>query len=257
MLVPTGAGFPYLCGKGVWRYLRMYKYRIVCTFSFCVSFSLKKMRYIYLYYDLKISSPLEVGKVELWSHVSLRKYINKALLVPGYGWIPCSKALSENFTNDPKHLVLIISEEDDPDKPVTSDKWITRTGIINSLGLENKNVNNKAVDPKIKIEAKTMTPNIKTYNRMSARALIISENAVLQFLEEPQKDKNGIVIRDKDGLPIQRITFVCGTKKGYVSPAAISIIKTGTIDDFQYVEVCINDKNPIPCILRALPKKND
>ena len=71
------------------------------------------------------------------------------------------------------------------------------------------------------------------------------------------KDKNGIVIRDKDGHPIQKITFVCGTKKGYVSPAAISIIKTGTIDDFQYVEVCINDKNPIPCILRAIQKKND
>lgn len=37
MLVPHGAGFPYLWDKGVWRYLRMCKYRIVCTFSFYVS----------------------------------------------------------------------------------------------------------------------------------------------------------------------------------------------------------------------------
>jgi len=30
MLVPHGAGFPYLWDLGVWRYLRMCKYRIVC-----------------------------------------------------------------------------------------------------------------------------------------------------------------------------------------------------------------------------------
>ena len=215
------------------------------------------MRFIYLYYDLKLSSPLEVGRIELWSHVSFRKYINKALLVPGYGWIPCSKTLCEHFTNDPKHLVLIISEEDDPDKPVTSDKWVARTGIVKSIGLENENVNNKTVDSKLNVEADTMTPNIKAYNRMSARALVISENADLQFFEELQKDKNGIVKRDKDGHPIQKIIFVCGTKKGCVSPAASSIIKTGTIDDFQYVEVSINDTTPIPCILKTFPKKNN
>ena len=75
------------------------------------------MRYIYLYYDLKISSPLEVGKVELWSHVSLRKYINKALLVPGYGWIPCSKALSENFKDGEELIIYKLDKlEELPDK---------------------------------------------------------------------------------------------------------------------------------------------
>lgn len=212
------------------------------------------MRYIKLYYDLKISTPLEVGKVELWSHVSSRKYINKALFVPGYGWIPCSQDLCNRFTNDPKHLVLVVSEEDDPDKPITSDKWVARTGTVKVLGLEKKSVDNKRVDSKHDVGAKTRTSNVKAYNRMSARALVISENAVLQFLEEPQKDKNGILIRDKDGHPMQKTTFVCGTKKGYVSPGAISIIETGTIDDFQYVEVSIDGKTPVPCILRYSAK---
>lgn len=199
------------------------------------------MRYIYLYYELNLSSPLQVGSVELWSRVSLQKYTNKALLVPGYGWVPCSKALCDNFTNDPKHLVLVLSEEDDPNKPVTSDIWVARTGLLRTLGVEKhqerrQNTEDRAKDVKL-------SPNVKVYNRMSARALVISENAVLQFLESPKKDKNGTIV--------QEISFVCGTKKGYVSPAARSILKTGTIDDFQYIEVSLDGKKPIPCILKT------
>lgn len=199
------------------------------------------MRYIYLYYELNLSSPLQVGSVELWSRVSLQKYTNKALLVPGYGWVPCSKALCDNFTNDPKHLVLVLSEEDDPNKPVTSDIWVARTGLLRALGVEKhqerrQNTEDRPKDVKL-------SPNVKVYNRMSARALVISENAVLQFLESPKKDKNGTIV--------QEISFVCGTKKGYVSPAARSILKTGTIDDFQYIEVSLDGKKPIPCILKT------
>ena len=199
------------------------------------------MRYIYLYYELNLSSPLQVGSVELWSRVSLQKYTNKALLVPGYGWVPCSKALCDNFTNDPKHLVLVLSEEDDPNKPVTSDIWVARTGLLRALGVEKhqemrQNTEDRTKDVKL-------SPNVKVYNRMSARALVISENAVLQFLESPKKDKNGTIV--------QEISFVCGTKKGYVSPAARSILKTGTIDDFQYIEVSLDGKKPIPCILNT------
>lgn len=199
------------------------------------------MRYIYLYYELNLSSPLQVGSVELWSRVSLQKYTNKALLVPGYGWVPCSKALCDNFTNDPKHLVLVLSEEDDPNKPVTSDIWVARTGLLRTLGVEKhqerrQNTEDRPKDVKL-------SPNVKVYNRMSARALVISENAVLQFLESPKKDKNGTIV--------QEISFVCGTKKGYVSPAARSILKTGTIDDFQYIEVSLDGKKPIPCILKT------
>ena len=199
------------------------------------------MRYIYLYNELKLSSPLQVGVVELWSKVSLQKYINKALLVPGYGWVPCSKALVENFTNDPKHLVLVLSEEDDLNKPVTSDIWVARTGLIRSLGVGKYQERHQSAEDRTK-DVK-LSPNVKVYNRMSARALVISENAVLEFLESPKKNKNGTIV--------QEISFVCGTKKGYVSPAARSILKTGTIDDFQYIEVSLDEKKPIPCILKT------
>lgn len=206
-----------------------------------------------LYDDLNLSNPLEEGKVELMSSISLQKYINKALFVPGYGWVPCSKALCKNFTNDPKHLVLVISEEDDIDKPVTSDIWVTRTGLIRRLGLENESVKHETTDSEVREKA----PNIKVCTQMSARALVISENAVLQFIEESKRDKKGAIVKDKDGCPVQEITFVCGTKKGYVSPAAKSILNTGTIDDFQYAEISIDNMKPIPFILKNSKKTNN
>lgn len=212
------------------------------------------MKYIYLKFDLNITHLLEVGKVVLVGRTGI-KYINKALLVPGYGWVPCSKALSENFTNDPKHLVLIVSEEDDPDKPVTSDIWIARTGLLYRLGREYLSGEKKTIHTSNK-EVAPSTPNIKVLNRMSARALVISENEVLRFVESVKRNDNGVIIRDENGHPIKRITFECGTKKGIVSSAAISIIDTGTIDDFQYAEVSVGDKMPIPCILKVNKNKN-
>ncbi len=213
------------------------------------------MYYKYLYDDLHLSSPLEVGEVQLTSRISQITYRQKALLVPGFGWVPCSKALCGNFTNDPRHLVLVISEEDDIDKPVTSDIWVARTGLVRSLGIEKGEANHKHADIETNKESNNGIPNVKAYNRMSARALVISENAVLKFLEEPKRDRNGSVIKDKDGQPVHTITFTCGTKKGYVSPAAISIIETGTIDDFQYAEISVDNKTPVPCICRIFHKK--
>lgn len=58
------------------------------------------MKYIYLQYDLGLSDLLEVGKITLVGSTG-QKYVNKALFISGYGWVPCSKALCENFTNAP------------------------------------------------------------------------------------------------------------------------------------------------------------
>ena len=76
--------------------------------------------------------------------------------------------------------------------------------------------------------------NIQSTNRMSARQLIISENSELQFVENPNTGK---------------IFFVCGTKKGYVSPNALAKMHDGTIDDFQYAEVSIDGGEAVPCLM--------
>ena len=76
--------------------------------------------------------------------------------------------------------------------------------------------------------------NIVSANRMSARQLVISENASLQFVENPNTGK---------------IFFVCGSKKGYVSPAAKAQMETGTLDDFQYAEVSIDGNPAVPCLM--------
>lgn len=93
------------------------------------------MKYIYLSKDLKLTGPLEVGEVTLIGASGIN-YQQKAMKVPGYGWIPCSQKLCSNFTSLPQHLVLVLSDEDDIDKPVTSDMWLARTGLIRSMSLE-------------------------------------------------------------------------------------------------------------------------
>lgn len=76
--------------------------------------------------------------------------------------------------------------------------------------------------------------NIQSANRMSARQLVIKENAQLQFISSPKTGK---------------LFFVCGSKKGYVSPAAQAKMENGTIDDFQYAEVSIDGKPAVPCLM--------
>ena len=75
---------------------------------------------------------------------------------------------------------------------------------------------------------------MKTRNKMSARDLVISENASLKFVENPNTGK---------------IFFVCGNKKGYVSPAAVEKMETGSLDDFYYAEVSIDSSDYVPCLM--------
>lgn len=80
----------------------------------------------------------------------------------------------------------------------------------------------------------SQSKNVQSTNRMTARQLVISENAELQFVENPHTKK---------------IFFMCGSKKGYVSPAAKEKMNTGTLDDFQYAEVSIDGGAAVPCLM--------
>lgn len=64
-----------------------------------------------------------------------RQYRNPALHIPGYGWVPCSRKLQNNFTTNPSDLMLVISDDDDVYRPVTSDIWVTRSNIVKSFSL--------------------------------------------------------------------------------------------------------------------------
>lgn len=85
-----------------------------------------------------------------------------------------------------------------------------------------------------KQSTKSNTNAIQYRNRMSARELVISENATLKFVENPNTGK---------------VFFTCGSKKGYVSPAALEHIEQGELDDFCYAEVTMDGKTYIPCLM--------
>lgn len=62
---------------------------------------------------------LEEGTVTLYGSTGIA-YPTRALNVPGHGLVPCSRRLSEQFTNDSSKLVVVHST-----KYVTSDIWVT------------------------------------------------------------------------------------------------------------------------------------
>ena len=75
---------------------------------------------------------------------------------------------------------------------------------------------------------------ISATNRMSARQLVISENSVIDFVKNPNTGK---------------LFFVCGSKKGYVSPALQKVYKESTLDDIQYAEVSLDGGKPVPTLM--------
>lgn len=76
--------------------------------------------------------PIEAGYVTLYGEYG-KRYNNRALNIPGYGWVPCSRKLQSNFTTSPDELMLVISDPDDDYIPVTSEIWVTRSNIVRSF----------------------------------------------------------------------------------------------------------------------------
>lgn len=86
------------------------------------------MHNLYIKWDLDIDDNLEIGYVTMVDRGG-NFHRNKALNVPGYGFVPCSRKLRENFTTDPEHLVLVISDANDDNPSYTSNIWVSRTEI--------------------------------------------------------------------------------------------------------------------------------
>ena len=73
-------------------------------------------------------------------------------------------------------------------------------------------------------------------NRMSVDPVNGRVGDVLQFIKNPNTGK---------------VFFLCGTKRGYVSPAVQQDINTVKGSDLQYAECCIEGNNEwVPCIMK-------
>ena len=75
--------------------------------------------------QMKSRNEIRRGQMTLIGSTGIH-YQNAALNIPGYGWVPCSKKLQSNMTTNPDELMLVISDDDESYKPVTSDIWVTR-----------------------------------------------------------------------------------------------------------------------------------
>ena len=75
------------------------------------------------------ASNVEAGYMNLYGSTGIR-YRNRALNIPGYGWVPCSRKLQGDFTTDPAKLMVVISDSSDDEHFVTSDIWVTRSNVV-------------------------------------------------------------------------------------------------------------------------------
>lgn len=72
-------------------------------------------------------------------------------------------------------------------------------------------------------------------NRKTAEQLVISENAELQFINNPNTNK---------------VFFMCGSIKGYISPAVAAKLDTVQLADLQYAECAKPGTNDwVPCLM--------
>ena len=65
------------------------------------------------------------GYIELYGRTG-NCYTTLALEIPGFGLVPCSMKLRDDFTTLSDDLYVIKSDANDPNAPYTSHIWVTR-----------------------------------------------------------------------------------------------------------------------------------
>ena len=86
------------------------------------------MKTIFLKGDLDLEGPLQITYVDLYDRGG-HKHHHKALVVPGFGTIPCSKRLENNFTNKAEELAIVMNDDNDKRPTFSSHIWITRPKV--------------------------------------------------------------------------------------------------------------------------------
>lgn len=80
--------------------------------------------------ELKKGITFNRGYINLYGSTGLC-YRTLSLDIPGYGMVPCSRKLSIDFSSLSDDLMLVISERDDVNAPITSKIWVTRRNYEN------------------------------------------------------------------------------------------------------------------------------
>lgn len=86
------------------------------------------MKTIFLKEDLSLKGSLQTTYVDLYDRGG-HKHRHKALVVPGFGTIPCSKRLENNFTNKAEELAIVMNDDEDKNPTFSSHIWITRPKV--------------------------------------------------------------------------------------------------------------------------------
>ncbi|MDE5784761.1 MAG: hypothetical protein K2H97_10655 [Prevotella sp.] len=118
------------------------------------------------------------------------------------------------------------------------------SGIIEKIQLQ-PNIVSSPLKPTAQFESSSShtsllssTTQYVSTNEMTAKQLVIKQNAVIEFHDFDSQDGK------------HHSFFVCGNITGYVSPNAKKAIESGcTIDNLKYAEVSKDGEAPVPCLM--------
>lgn len=126
------------------------------------------MKTVFLNGDLGLEGPLQTTYVDLYDRGG-HKHHHKALVVPGFGTIPCSKRLENNFTNKAEELAIVMNDDEDKHPTFSSHIWITRPKV-SYLGDWDEDMEDHADKKNVKdgyLEALESAPTLKDEAFMS------------------------------------------------------------------------------------------
>ena len=145
------------------------------------------MKTVFLKGDLDLEGPLQTTYVDLYDRGG-HKHHHKALVVPGFGAIPCSKKLESNFTNKAEELAIVMNDDEDKHPTFSSHIWITRPKV-SYFGDWDENMEDHADKKNVKdgcLEAFESAPTLKDETFIS---LYYASMSLAEYCEKYKKKK--------------------------------------------------------------------
>lgn len=172
----------------------------------------------------------ENAKLEFIEKAETKKIYFSCGNVKGYVSPAASKKVETGNIDD--FLYVEVSTDGQTYTPcliLASSKSVIRT-------FYSDNSTDKYISPINVASEELNAKKVRCRNTMTLRGLMNQENAKLDFIEDSK---------------IGKVSFSCGNVKGYVSKAATEKIEAGSLDDFSYAEISIDNHEYIPCIMLA------
>lgn len=168
------------------------------------------MKTIFLKGDLDLEGPLQTTYVDLYDRGG-HKHHHKALVVPGFGVIPCSKRLENNFTNKAEELAIVMNDDEDKNPTFSSHIWITRPKV-SYFGDWDDDIENHTNETNIDDDYLKALESAPTLKDAAYISLDYESMSLTEYCEKYQLDFEKSFVLEYDNILVLPNRNGCGQK---------------------------------------------